>query len=86
MSLQITEDDKGLMIQVGDTGTGIAEHDLPRLFAAGFTTKGAAGRGVGMSRIKEILDRHDGSIEVETEPGSGTTFTLIFSRERGGYA
>ena len=86
VSLQITEDDKGLMIQVGDTGTGIAEHDLPRLFAAGFTTKGAAGRGVGMSRIKEIVDRRGGSIEVETEPGSGTTFTLIFSRERGGYA
>ena len=86
VSLQITEDDKGLMIQVGDTGTGIEDHDLPRLFTAGFSTKAATGRGVGMSLIKDILDRHDGSIEVETEPGSGTTFTLIFSRERGGYA
>ena len=86
VSLQITEDDRGLMIQVGDTGTGIKDEDLPRLFTAGFSTKAATGRGVGMSRIKEIVDRHDGSIEVETEPGSGTTFTLIFSRERGGYA
>ena len=86
VGLQITEDHKGLMIQVNDSGVGIKDEDLPRIFTAGFSTKAATGRGVGMSRIKEILDRHDGSIEVETEPGSGTTFTLIFSRERGGYA
>lgn len=86
VGLQITEDHKGLMIQVNDSGVGIKDEDLPRIFTAGFSTKAAIGRGVGMSRIKEIVDRHDGSIEVETEPGSGTTFTLIFSRERGGYA
>ena len=86
VSLQLTEDDKGLLIQVSDTGTGIEDEDLPKIFNTGFSTKADTGRGVGMSRIKEIVDRRGGSIEVETEPGSGTTFTLIFSRERGGYA
>lgn len=86
VSLQLTEDDKGLLIQVSDTGTGIEDEVLPKIFNTGFSTKADTGRGVGMSRIKEIVDRRGGSIEVETEPGSGTTFTLIFSRERGGYA
>ena len=86
VSLQLTEDDKGLLIQVSDTGTGIEDEVLPLIFNTGFSTKADTGRGVGMSRIKEIVDRRGGSIEVETEPGSGTTFTLIFSRERGGYA
>ena len=36
-----------------------------------------------MKLIREIADRHGGSIEVDTEPGSGTTITIIFSRERG---
>ena len=85
-ALQITEDEKGLLIMVSDSGEGIAESVLPRIFESGFSTKAASGRGVGMSRIKEIVDRHGGSIEVDTDPGSGTTFTLIFSRERGGYA
>ena len=86
VSLQLTEDDKGLLILVSDTGTGIEDEVLPLIFNTGFSTKADTGRGVGMSRIKEIVDRRGGSIEVETEPGSGTTFTLIFSRERGGYA
>ena len=85
-SLQITEDEKGLLIMVSDSGAGIDESVLPRIYESGFSTKAASGRGVGMSRIKEIVDRHGGSIEVDTDPGSGTTFTLIFSRERGGYA
>ena len=86
VSLQLTEDDRGLLILVSDTGTGIEDEVLPLIFNTGFSTKADTGRGVGMSRIKEIVDRRGGSIEVETEPGSGTTFTLIFSRERGGYA
>ena len=84
ISLQLTEDAQGLLIMVSDTGSGIEEEDLPRIFDRGFSTKAAKGRGVGMHRIKEILDSHGGTIDVDTEPGSGTTFTLILSRERGG--
>ena len=82
--LQITEDEKGLLIMVSDTGEGISEEDLPQIFRKGFSTKAATGRGVGMSRIQDIVSSHGGTIDVDTEPGSGTTFTIIISRERGG--
>ena len=81
--LQITEDDKGLYLMVSDTGEGITAENLPHIYKSGFSTKAQSGRGVGMGLIKEIVDRHGGSIEVDTEPGSGTTITIIFSRERG---
>ena len=84
VTLQLTEDERGLLIMVSDTGEGIAPEHLPHIFDHGFSTKAAVGRGVGMGRIKEIVESHGGTIDVDTEPGSGTTFTIIFSRERGG--
>lgn len=83
VALQITEDGNGLFLMVSDTGEGIAPEHLPRIFEGGFSTKAQSGRGIGMKLIKEIIDRHSGSIDVDTEPGSGTTFSIIFSRERG---
>jgi len=81
--LQITEDDKGLVLMVSDTGVGIREEDLSHIFEVGFSTKASSGRGIGMNFIKRITERRGGSIEVDTEPGSGTTISIIFSRERG---
>ena len=83
VTMQITEDEKGLLVMVSDTGVGIAPENLTRIFEDGFSTKSRSGRGIGMKLIREIVDRCGGSIDVDTEPGSGTTFSLIFSRERG---
>ena len=83
VTMQITEDEKGLLVTVSDTGVGIAPENLTRIFEDGFSTKSRSGRGIGMKLIREIVDRRGGSIDVDTEPGSGTTFSLIFSRERG---
>ena len=84
IALQLTEDERGLLIMVSDTGEGISAEALPRIFELGYSTKASKGRGVGMSRIKEIVDSHGGTIDVDAEPGSGTTFTIIFSEKRGG--
>lgn len=84
VALQITEDEKGLLIMVSDSGPGIADRDLPHIYEQGFSTKASKGRGMGMALIKRIVDGHAGTIEVETEPGFGTTFTIILNRERGG--
>lgn len=81
--LQITEDARSLVIMVSDSGVGIAPEDLSRIFTPGFSTKAAEGRGVGMSLIREIADSRGGSIEVDTDLGSGTNFTLIFDKQRG---
>jgi sensor histidine kinase regulating citrate/malate metabolism len=84
IALQLTEDERGLLIMVSDTGEGISSEILPHIFDQGFSTKASRGRGVGMHRIKEIVESHCGTIDVDTEPGSGTTFTIIFSQKRGG--
>lgn len=84
VALQLTEDEKGLLIMVSDSGPGISDQDLPHIFQPGFSTKAAKGRGTGMALIRNIVDRHGGTIDVETEPGFGTTFTIILNRERGG--
>ena len=82
IALQITEDTNGLLILVTDTGMGIDPENLCRIYEPGFSTKAAKGRGVGMSLVHEIVSRRGGSIEVDSEPLAGTTFTLIFNRQR----
>jgi len=80
--MQLTENDEGLLIMVSDTGIGITPENLKRIYEQGFSTKASEGRGTGMTLIKEVVTRCEGNIEVESEPGSGTTFTLIFDKER----
>ena len=84
--LQITEDETGLLIVVSDSGEGIREDVLPRIFDPGYSTKATHGRGVGMGLVKSIVERNSGTIEVDSEPMAGSTFTLIFNNPRGGMA
>ena len=69
-------------LQVIDTGPGISEKNLPRIFEPYFTTKGTAkkgeakGTGLGLAICKEIVDHHKGRIEVQSELGRGTTFSI----------
>jgi signal transduction histidine kinase len=70
-------DDK-VCIQIADTGTGIRPEHLPKIFDPGFTTKGTGiGTGLGLSISYKIIQRHKGTITVESEPGKGTEFTII---------
>jgi CitB family two-component system sensor histidine kinase MalK/two-component system sensor histidine kinase DctS len=82
--LQITEEETGLLIVVSDSGVGIPDDVLPHIFDIGFSTKADSGRGMGMGLVKAIVDRHEGILEVDSEPDTGTTFTLIFNLPRGG--
>jgi signal transduction histidine kinase len=66
-----------LEIQVADSGTGISKQDLPHIFDAFYTTKTeGSGLGLGLATVYGIIERHKGSIDVESEPGKGTTFTI----------
>jgi two-component system, cell cycle sensor histidine kinase and response regulator CckA len=58
-----------------DQGSGIAEGDLPRIFAPYFTTK-PTGKGLGLASAYSIVNRHGGHIGVSSETGRGTTFTI----------
>jgi PAS domain S-box-containing protein len=64
-------------ILVKDTGCGISREDFPYIFDPFFTTKKEGkGLGLGLSTTFGIIDRHKGTIRVESEPGKGTTFQI----------
>ena len=74
-----------LIVSVSDTGVGIPEDVLPKIFEPFFTTRGAeGGSGLGLSIIHGIMEKHRGRIEVESQEGVGTTFTLSFPAAAGG--
>jgi two-component system NtrC family sensor kinase len=62
-----------------DSGCGIPPEDLPRIFEPFFTTKGNHGTGLGLAVSWGIVEAHGGSLEVQSELGHGTTFTLRLS-------
>jgi PAS domain S-box-containing protein len=70
--------DERVEIAVSDTGAGIAPENLRKIFDPGFTTKGVGvGTGLGLSICYQILRDHRGEILVESEPGKGSTFTVV---------
>jgi signal transduction histidine kinase len=76
------EESAEVRLQVIDTGPGIPEKLLPKIFQPFFTTKGTArkgetkGTGLGLAICKEIIEHHKGRIEVESVVGKGTTFSI----------
>ena len=68
-----------LLITTDDTGTGIAEKHIEHIFENGFSTKGA-GRGTGLYQVKTITENAGGSINVESQEGVGTSFTVSFKK------
>jgi two-component system, NtrC family, sensor kinase len=63
-------------IRINDTGQGIPQEDLPRIFEPFYTTKGQYGTGLGLAVTWGIIDNHGGTINVDSEPGEGTTFVV----------
>ncbi len=64
-------------IKVGDTGSGISKEDLPHIFESFYTTKAEGnGLGIGLSTVQGIIERHKGTITVDSETGKGTVFTM----------
>jgi signal transduction histidine kinase/FixJ family two-component response regulator len=70
------EANRTVVLTIADNGTGMTPEVKSRLFDPFFTTKGKGGTGMGMAVSFGIIRRHNGSIDVESEPGRGTTFRI----------
>jgi two-component system sensor histidine kinase FlrB len=68
-----------IRIDFEDTGKGIAPVHVPRIFEAGYTTQQGT-PGLGLAVCRTVMEQHQGRIEVASEPGKGTTFSLILPR------
>ena len=75
-----------VVLIIADSGTGMTPDVKSRLFDPFFTTKGKGGTGMGMAVSFGIIRRHNGSIDVESEPGRGTTFRISLPVAEGGEA
>jgi signal transduction histidine kinase len=83
VTLRTERDGDRVRIQVTDTGRGIRPADLGRIFEPFFTTKPVGtGTGLGLSVAYSIVKHHGGTIEVASEPGKGSTFTVTLPLAR----
>ena len=82
VSVSATADDDTVRISVADRGVGIANEELDRIFERFYRVdparaRNTGGTGLGLSIVKHVAASHGGSVEVWSEPGSGSTFTLV---------
>ncbi|MCZ6679505.1 MAG: AAA family ATPase [Candidatus Poribacteria bacterium] len=82
--IQTRTDERYVYVKIKDDGKGIPQEHMERIFDPGYTTKGVGvGLGLGLSTSFQILKDHDGEIQVESQPGEGSTFTLILPKDLG---
>jgi len=81
VEVNVSSEKEDIRIKVSDTGQGIPKKDLPKIFNPFFKTKGrdqiVEGSGLGLTIVREIVALHGGEINVESEVGKGTTFTVL---------
>ena len=85
VGLFIGEDDHGLTITVDDTGHGMTEEQITTVRQRQYTTKGD-GHGFGLRLIQQIVADRNGYLDIESEPGEGSSFTVNFTQKREGAA
>ena len=91
IEVRLRQDDEHVIIEVRDHGIGISTVDQARIFDPYFRaqfsdTISRRGAGLGLTLVQQILESHGGKVEVESEPGNGSTFRLLFPRDLAGDA
>jgi signal transduction histidine kinase len=85
LTLNIQQDDESVLLKVRDTGIGMSEEEMMGLFAEFYRiknprTSGIPGTGLGLATVKRIIGEYNGSIQVESRMGEGSTFTVTLPR------
>ena len=82
ISINVSQEDKYVIIEIKDTGTGIAAAEIDKIFDRFYQTERldslntGAGTGIGLALTKGIIELHHGTIRVESEPGKGSRFII----------
>ena len=79
VDVEVLADGTRARLRVRDTGLGIRPDELPRIWDRlfrGDTSRTERGLGLGLSLVKAVVEAHGGTVEVESEPGQGSTFTV----------
>ncbi len=81
IAVRIREEASGFALEVADSGVGIPESELPRIFDRFYRVAGVSGRtyegtGIGLSLVRELIELHGGQVTVESVIGRGTTFRV----------
>ena len=76
VNLSILDFDKEIVIVVEDSGPGMSEETIKKIYHRGFSTKGDSGHGFGLFLAKQSVESLNGTISVESSPGEGTVFTV----------
>ncbi|MBV4356103.1 ATP-binding protein [Pinibacter aurantiacus] len=84
IEIQLEEKNGNVLLSVSDTGIGIPEKELPQLFNRFYRVKNAGGRtyegtGIGLSLVKELVELHNGTIDVESKEGVGSVFSVCIA-------
>ncbi|MBI1812134.1 MAG: GHKL domain-containing protein, partial [Nitrospirae bacterium] len=79
LNIDVHSQDNDVRIVVSDTGKGIPMSDIPRIFDPFFTTKDR-GTGLGLAIVYSIIKKHNGRIDVKSEDGKGTVFTITLPK------
>jgi len=78
MTVRTYDEGDRIVLEISDTGEGIDEELIDKIFKPYFTTKGYKGTGLGLSIAKRVFEEHNGVIKVESKKGEGTKFTITF--------
>ena len=76
ITVRTFNDEAGVTVSVSDTGIGMTDAEIGRCLEPFFTTKGECGTGLGLAVVYGIIQRHEGTIEISSEKGVGSTFAI----------
>lgn len=81
VQIRLADEDGQVVIEVGDSGPGVAQAAVALVFTEGYSTKGE-GRGIGLALVKRLVTRAGGSIDVGTAPQGGALFRVVLPRPK----
>ena len=78
VTLYVRQEEDGLIISVDDTGSGMTDEQIEKVLSGLFTTKGD-GHGIGLNLIRDIVQKHSGYLDIQSDFGEGSSFTVSFN-------